>query len=176
MERGADGKAVWAWKPGTDPITQAEEKDLIAAGRLAADEAHFQLADADTGQPVQLHGGSIHWNAYRDRWVMIGLQVYGTSMLGEVWFAEAAAPTGPWRWARKIVTHEQYSFYHPAQHPFFDQEGGRIIYFEGTYAETFSGNPLPTPRYDYNQIMYRLDLADPRLKSPIGPPPRPPGT
>jgi hypothetical protein len=48
-------------------------------------------------------------------------------------------------------------------HPFFDQEGGRIIYFEGTYASTFSGNTNPTPRYDYNQIMYRLDLADPRL-------------
>lgn len=173
VERGADGKAVWAWKRGTDPITQAEEKDLIAAGRLTADEAHFQLADADTGQPVQLHGGTIYWNAYRGRWVMIGLQSYGTSMVGEVWFAEAAAPVGPWRWARKIVTHDQYSFYHPAQHPYFDQEGGRIIYFEGTYAETFSGNPLPTPRYDYNQIMYRLDLADPRLKGPLGPPPAP---
>jgi hypothetical protein len=68
------------------------------------------------------------------------------------------------------VTHEQYSFYNPAQHPFFDQEGGRLIYFEGTYAETFSGNPCPTPRYDYNQVMYRLDLADPRLKRPLEPP------
>ena len=28
---------------------------------------------------------------------------------------------------------------------------------------TFSGNPDQTPRYDYNQIMYRLDLADERL-------------
>jgi hypothetical protein len=27
----------------------------------------------------------------------------------------------------------------------------------------FSGNPDKTPRYDYNQVMYRLDLADPRL-------------
>ena len=37
------------------------------------------------------------------------------------------------------------------------------MYFEGTYAETFSGAPSKTPRYDYNQVMYRLDLSDPRL-------------
>ena len=47
--------------------------------------------------------------------------------------------------------------------PYFDQDGGRTIYFEGTYTHTFSGNSDQTPRYDYNQIMYRLDLADPRL-------------
>jgi hypothetical protein len=50
------------------------------------------------------------------------------------------------------------------QHAFFDQDAGRLIYFEGTYTSTFSGNPDPTPRYDYNQIMYRLDVDDPRLR------------
>ena len=44
--------------------------------------------------------------------------------------------------------------------------GGKTIFFEGTYTHTFSGNPDPTPRYDYNQILYRVDLADPRLKLP----------
>jgi len=53
-------------------------------------------------------------------------------------------------------------------HSYFDAEGGRIIYFEGTYTHTFSGNPVPTPRYDYNQIMYRLDLADERLRRTSG--------
>ena len=48
-------------------------------------------------------------------------------------------------------------------HSFFDQEHGRIIYFEGTYTHAFSGNPETTARYDYNQIMYRLDLSDERL-------------
>ena len=42
-----------------------------------------------------------------------------------------------------------------------------MIYFEGTYASTFSGNPVRTPLYDYNQIMYRLDLDDPRLNLPV---------
>mgnify|MGYP000007466878 CR=1 FL=1 len=30
-------------------------------------------------------------------------------------------------------------------------------------AAEFSGNPRKTPRYDYNQILYRLDLDDPKL-------------
>ena len=64
------------------------------------------------------------------------------------------------------MTHDKYTFYNPAQHPFFAQAGGRYIFFEGTYTEEFSGNPVATPRYNYNQIMYRLDLADPRLRMP----------
>ena len=86
-------------------------------------------------------------------------------MLGEIWYAEAHHPTGPFRKARKIVTHEQYSFYNPAHHDFLDQDGGRTIFFEGTYTAEFSGNKNPTPRYDYNQIMYQLDLDDERLKA-----------
>ena len=82
--------------------------------------------------------------------------------------------SGPWVYARKVVTHDKYSFYNPKQHPMFDQDGGRVIYFEGTYTTTFSGNTDPTPRYDYNQIMYRLDLADPRLAMPAPAAPRPP--
>jgi hypothetical protein len=48
---------------------------------------------------------------------------------------------------------------------FLDAEGGRVIYFEGTYSLEFSGNPLAPARYDYNQIMYRLDLGDQRLEA-----------
>ncbi len=39
--------------------------------------------------------------------------------------------------------------------------------FEGTYTATFSGNKDPTPRYDYNQVMYQLDLSDQRLALPV---------
>ena len=88
-----------------------------------------------------------------------------SSYLGEIWYAEADAPEGPWGKARKIVTHDRYSFYNPVHHAFFDAKGGRVIYFEGTYTRTFSAARLATPRYDYNQIMYRLDLDDPRLAS-----------
>ena len=41
---------------------------------------------------------------------------------------------------------------------------GKTIFVEGTYTSDFSGNPFKTPRYDYNQMLYRIDLDDPRLK------------
>ena len=97
---------------------------------------------------------------------MIFTEIGGRSYLGEVWYAAAPELTGPWKQATRIVTHDRYSFYNPKQHPMFDEDGGRVIYFEGTYTHTFSGNPERTPRYDYNQIMYRLDLSDPRLPAP----------
>ena len=95
---------------------------------------------------------------------MVISQSFGSSMLGEIWFAEAARPEGPWAYARKIVTHNDYSFYNPKQHPYFAKDGGRTLFFEATYTSSFSGNKHPTPLYDYNQIMYRLDLDEPRLK------------
>ena len=113
--------------------------------------------------PIHLHRASVYWNDYRHDWIMIGNQENGTSPLGEVWFSEAPTPEGPWANAIKVATHhsgsDNYTFYNPTQDPFFDEDGGRIIYFEGTYSNTFSGNSQPTPLYDYNQMMYRLDLS-----------------
>jgi hypothetical protein len=83
-----------------------------------------------------------------------------------VWYAEADEPTGPWRYAVKVVTHDRMSFYNPKQHPMLAKDGGRVIYFEGTYTHDFSGNSDVTPRYEYNQVMYRLDLSDPRVALP----------
>ena len=165
VRRDAGGRVRHEWQPGGVPLDPGLERELIERGELRPDEARFLPADVETGKRVVMHRGTVQWNRFRQRWVMIATEAGGTSPLGEVWYAEAAALTGPWRRARKIVTHDRYSFYNPVHHPFFDQEGGRRIYFEGTYANTFSGNPDATPRYDYNQIMYRLDLADPRLQA-----------
>ena len=165
--READGTPRWAWTSGAAAMTPALQAKLIRDGALKPDEGILQLRDATTGKPVSGHNGSVHWNAYRRRWVMIICEAGGTSFLGETWYAEADTPLGPWVYARKVVTHNKYSFYNPKQHPMFDQDGGRLIYFEGTYTHTFSGNDDATPRYDYNQIMYRLDLADPRLNLPV---------
>jgi hypothetical protein len=132
---------------------------------MEAGEAFFDVCDVETGDPVVVHRASVYWNAHSQRWVMIAVQKSGTSALGEIWFSAAPTPLGPWKRARKIVTHDRYSFYNPKQHPMFDKEGGRIIYFEGTYTAMFSGNSDRTPRYNYNQIMYKLDLSDPRLRA-----------
>jgi len=167
VARDGKGQAVYAWRKGVEPLSSKEERELVNANQLSAKEAHFQTVDVDSGKAVDLQTGSAFWNEFRKRWVMIAQQSGGTSFMGEIWFAEAESITGPWPLARKIVSHQRYTFYNPTQHPFFDQEGGRVIYFEGTYTEQFSGNPVATPRYDYNQIMYRLDLGDPRLGLPI---------
>jgi hypothetical protein len=174
IDRDELGRVRYAWKRGTPAVGPQEQAKLVRAGKLAPHEGLLQLRDVATGKEVLLHAGSVAWNNYRERFVMIAVEIYGSSFVGEVWYAEASSPLGPWTDAVKIVTHDKYSFYNPKQHPYFDQEGGRLIYFEGTYTHTFSGNEHPTPRYDYNQIMYRLDLADERLKPAQSPMPSTP--
>lgn len=164
LDRDASGRLVYDWKRDTGLVLQKEQGELIAKGLMKPEEAAIQLRDAETGKAVHGHSGSVFWNEYRKRWIMIAQELYGTSFCGEVWYAEAPALTGPWGKARKIITHDDYSFYNVVHHPFFDQDGGRIIYLEGTYTMAFSGTKIATPRYDYNQIMYRLDLADLRLR------------
>jgi hypothetical protein len=165
IARDANGNTVWGWKANTDPVSQEQEKEMITAGLMNQNDARFQLADAAMGEEVLIHAGSVRWNKFRKRWILIGHQKGGVpSNLGEVWYAEADAPTGPWRQAVKIVTHDKYSFYNVVHHDFLDTKDGRLIHFEGTYTKSFSGAKSPTPWYDYNQILYRLDLADPRLK------------
>jgi hypothetical protein len=167
VHRDGQGRIILGWKANTPPPNPSLERELIRDGKLKREEALLALRDVETGKPVLAHNGSTYWNAWRKRYVTLFVEQFGSSFLGEVWYVEADAPTGPWTFARRIVTHKQYSFYNPKQHPFFDQEGGRLIYFEGTYTTTFSGNPAATPRYNYNQIMYRLDLADSRLVLPV---------
>ncbi len=153
------------WQAGGEPLSQESEAKLVSEKKMPKSEARLQVEDAQTGKPVTLHGSSVHWNEHRKRWIMIAVQKSGgDSFLGEVWYAEAKGIDGPWRKAMKVASHPKYSFYNPSQHAFFDQQDGRYIFFEGTYAETFSGNPVATPRYDYNQLMYRLDLDEARLK------------
>jgi hypothetical protein len=136
---------------------------------LKKEKKNVHLYDIDSGKKISPHGGSVYFNAYRNRWVMLTVQQFGEpSYLGEVWYAEADSPVGPWAYTRKVVTHNKYSFYNPKQHPYFDKDGGREIFFEGTYTHTFSGSAEnATPRYDYNQIMYRLNLDESPLTLPV---------
>ncbi|MDA1193395.1 MAG: hypothetical protein O3A46_17095 [Candidatus Poribacteria bacterium] len=162
LDRASDGSLVWGWKTATAPITLNRLRELIDSGRIKVDESWIQFRDIDTGERVGVQPGSIYWNEYRQRWVLIGF-----AAISDTRYAEADTPTGPWAYAKRIVHHDQYSFYNPTQHVEFDQDGGKTIYFEGTYTNAFSGNPLKTPRYDYNQIMYRLNVDDRRLALPV---------
>lgn len=169
LDRDADGRLHYAWKPNTPPLSAGDERDLVAAGKMTAREAFFQLRNVDTGKPFEAGPGSVTWNAFRKRWVMIVKETEnkGLANHGVIWFAEADTPLGPWVYAKRVVSHEYYNFYNPVQHAFFDQDGGRVIFFEGTYSDFFSAGGPVTPRYNYNQIMYRVDLSDPRLALPV---------
>jgi hypothetical protein len=116
------------------------------------------------GVTVKPHSGSIAWNAFRKRWVTVFVEFGGKpSFLGEVWYAEAAAPTGPWGTAVKVLSHDNYTFYNPRLHPEITPEGSPILIFEGSYTAEFANKPLPSPRHDYTQYLYRLDLDAPAL-------------
>jgi len=167
IERDERGRAVWAWKKDAPVIDPATEARWLKSGVLSSEDIRLQVADPATGKLVTPHRGNVAWNEHRRRWTTVFGQMLGSSsLIGEIWYAEADSLTGPWLHATKIITHEKYDFYNPRQHSVFQKENGRIIYLEGTYTHTFAGNPRPTPRYDYNQIMYKLDLSDARLKLP----------
>jgi hypothetical protein len=156
----ADGGPGWRWQADLPPTGSADERRLVDAGLLDPDRCRFlpAVAGAAEGTRVRLHSGTVRWNGHRERWVLVAGEIGGTSHLGEVWYAEADAPTGPFPVAVKIVTHDRYSFYNVCHHDFLDRDGGRTIHFEGTFTRDFSGNPRPVPRADYNQVLYRLDL------------------
>jgi len=79
---------------------------------LKKEKKDTYLYDVTSGKKVTPHGGSVYFNNYRQRWISIFVQQFGeSSYLGEVWYAEADTPVGPWAYARKIVTHNKYSFY-----------------------------------------------------------------
>jgi len=167
LDRDEKGELRYSWKKNTSPIGQKELGELVKKGLIKPEEKWFQLYDIDTGKEILYHNSSIYWNPYRKRWTMIVNEIWGTSLLGEIWYVEGDTPLGPWVYAKKVVTHKNYSFYNPVQHPHFMKDNGRVIFFEGTYTKTFSGTEIPTPRYDYNQIMYKLELDDPRLFLPV---------
>ena len=123
-----------------------------------------EVVSSVDAKPVTPHTGSIAWNEFRKRWVTVFMEKFGKpSAFGELWYAESTLPRGPWGPAVKILSHDNYTFYNPRLHADFTPSGSPVLLFEGTYTQQFADKPQPTPRYEYNQILYRLDLDDPAL-------------
>lgn len=156
-----------AWLLFGDPFPNLRCVDDIAAWRDPAAWESIDAPEAATaadGTQVQPHRGSIAWNAFRQRWITVFTQNLGKpSAFGEIWYAEAASPLGPWTGAVKVLSHDNYTFYNPRIQPDLAPEGASFILFEGTYTAEFANHAQPTPRWNYNQVMYLLDLTDPRL-------------
>ncbi|TWT97816.1 hypothetical protein Pla108_19680 [Botrimarina colliarenosi] len=123
------------------------------------------VAPAGGGEPVTPHRGSIAWNAFRKKWIAVFTQFGGSSPLGEIWYAQSDSPLGPWGAAVKVVTHNNQTFYNPRLHPELTPADSPVVLFEGTYTTQFVDHAEPTPRYNYNQVLYRLDLDDPAMKA-----------
>ena len=118
------------------------------------------------GKKIEAHGGDLAWHPWSRRWLLLFTQKGGdTSFLGEIWLATAPSPTGPWTGARKVATHDNYTFYNPVLHPEAFRADSPVIHFEGTYVTTFTNNQQPTPRWDYNQVLYQVDLSQPAFQA-----------
>lgn len=177
--RGPGGSLLWTWVKRGRAVSYENIDELVRAGIIRADESPYRLRDVHTGQFVSASQCAVAWNPHLKLWVNIVQQRFGDSFAGEIWLSTANSPVGPWGHCVKVATHHMdqdtyksnsNDFYNPVQHHELMQEGGRVVYFSGTFTNTFSGNPWPTPYYDYNNIMYRLDLDDPRLGLPQPPP------
>jgi len=162
VQHKPDGSADYTWRKDGQPLESIKEAEWVKSGKLKMEDCRMRPVDVATGEHITLHVGTVRWNEHRQKWLLIATQYFGKpSSLGEIYYSEADTPMGPWKKAIKVITHDRYTFYNPVQHPFFDD--GKWIYFEGTYTKEFSGNEVATPRYDYNQMMYRLDLDEARL-------------
>ena len=153
-----------AWLLFGDPFPATRCPDDFESWRnpatwesIAAPEA-ARTAD---GREIKVHRGSIAWNSFRKKWITIFTQHSGTpSAFGEIWYAEADSPLGPWGSAVKVLSHDNYTFYNPRIQTDLIPDGASFILFEGTYTAEFANHARPTPRYNYNQILYRLDFDD----------------
>ena len=65
--------------------------------------------------------------------------------------------------AVKVLGHDNYTFYNPRIHAEWLRADSPTLLFEGTFTKEFADRPVPVARFDYNQVLYRLDLDDPAL-------------
>ena len=155
----SDEDKKFVWQQARGPTSAAEEARLMDKGRLRRKDARTQITAAITGESLPVAEGSVQWNAFRKRWILICTAASNDKNPGDVWYAEASNVDGPWSHAVQVAAHGSYDFKCVMQLPALAQDNERHIYFAGTLA----GGNCPVPRYQDNQLLYRLDLDDPRL-------------
>jgi hypothetical protein len=143
-----------SWRDPSRWIALESQKRVPIAGSL-------QLRADQTKTEIDVHRGSIVWNEYKRKWVTLFTQLSGDqSYLGAIWYAESPTPFGPWSSAVQVADHDGHSFYNPLIHAEWTDADGSILLFEGTFTKTFAKAVQAIPRYEYNQVLYRLDLKD----------------
>lgn len=176
LDRDGDGRLRYGWRRHTAPVGPREQAQLVAAGRIEPDERWFVLRDVRTGDELINQHHSLQWNPYRRRYAGLftcqrqdessRAETYEVDSLNQTWYGEADTLLGPWAYLEKVVDVGDYAYYNPLYNPYFHEQGGRILYFEGTYTRFMNGSAPMRPRDNYNQVMHRLDLDDPRVVMP----------
>jgi hypothetical protein len=142
------------WQSVAPPMSRSDENRWRSKGVINDDESRLTPVDSALGTSLTLTSGSVSWNEFRKAWITIAGQSDGS-----VWYLEAGSISGPWQKAVQIATHTNAGFESVQMVDGMEQQDQRVIYFMGTYRDA------GMPRYDGNQLMYRLDLRDPRLAS-----------
>ena len=113
------------------------------------------------GDEVRVHRGSLTWNDNLKQWLFLFTEIKeGDSPLGNIWLCVSDSPFGPFGKAIQVAEHVSYTFYNPMLHSEWMGEDSPTLLFEGTFTHTFSNNPSPVPRAEYNQVLYRIELDD----------------
>jgi len=164
LDRDADGSLRWAWKRDTSPVGPNEQAQLVKSGHIKPEERWIVFRDIESDQPIVTQHNTIKWNPYRNRYV--GIFSDESTKMTDAWYAEADSPMGPWVYMQQVVTLGGYTFYNPCH--FFDKDNGQTIFVEGTVTTWLGDRDQPAiPRYNYNQMMYKVDLSDARLFLPV---------
>jgi hypothetical protein len=150
-----EDKGEVVWQQAAPPMTREDEDTLITKKRIQGKEERMQLTDALTHKELKPRSGSIRWNAFLKAWIMI----FGTDD-SSIWLAQSPSVDGPWHKAVQLATHEGHKADAVAQFDVFNQEQGKLVYFQCT----IGAGDVKTPRYDGNAIMYRVDLSDARFQ------------
>src|SRR6185369_1821767 len=86
--RKADGTPDYAWRKDGRLVESGKESEWVKAGKLKPEECRMLPVDADSGERVTLHVGTVRWNEHRQKWVLIVTQSGGKpSYLGEIWYS-----------------------------------------------------------------------------------------
>ncbi|NIP97179.1 MAG: hypothetical protein GWO24_28600, partial [Akkermansiaceae bacterium] len=90
--RTKDGKVLWRWQGGP-ATTQKDEWAWLQKGVIKPEETRLLPVDAaDPNRRVLMHHGTVRWNPWRNRWIMIATESAtakgSPSFLGEVWYSE----------------------------------------------------------------------------------------
>jgi len=134
-------------------------------------------------------GANVNWNAWTGRYITVGVTSAGAP--GDVFVAFSNELNGPWRNGTSVASHQNSnsSCYNPLHLTHFDLEGGRIIHIACTFTAMWSSGPNApnvwttclvglaggkgcapvVPRYEYNNIVYRVDLAQLTAPGPMWP-------